>query len=111
MLISSISLGTLTGRHVDSYSYAFNMLLECPGPGEGGELQMGIGSRSVEHFDRGRTRTIPLKAGDCYFMRTDEHIHRVSPLEGPGVRAVINFAYANRATLTAVSYSSSRLYG
>lgn len=104
-------IGDIHGAHVDTYAYAFNLLIEAPPPGAGGLLEFVPGSTQPADLVGPRVRRVPLAAGDAYLLRTDRNVHRVSPLERAGRRVLLNFAYADETTVGLRSYSSSLLYG
>lgn len=105
-------VGDIHGGHVDTYPFAFNTMIEAPAEGTGGLLTMVKNSTAIEELDdEQKAQQIYIPTGDCYVLRADKAVHRVSPLNQPGRRTVINFAYADEATADTLSYSSSVLYG
>jgi hypothetical protein len=103
-------MGDIHGGHVDTYAFAFNLLVEAPPKGTGGTLEFVPGSTAIEDLDSPKVRRIDHEPGDCYFLKTDEAVHRVAPLTHPGRRMIINLGYANPATVDLQSYSASALY-
>lgn len=104
-------MGDIHGGHVDTYAFAFNLCIEAPGPGGGGELEMVPGSTVLAELDGDAVRRVAVEPGEAYLLRTDDTAHRVAPLTRPGRRTIINLAYADPATVELQSYSSSVLYG
>lgn len=104
--------GDIHGGHVDTYAFAFNISIDGTTPEDGGALEYVPGSVELEDLDGPRVRRAWHEPGDCYLVRTDLAVHRVSPLLRPEARrTILNFAYANPATLRLESYSTSSLYG
>jgi len=105
--------GDTHGGHIDSYPFAFNIMIEAPPEGVGGVLELVKNSNEIKDLDDiKKVQSVYIAAGDCYLLRTDKAVHRVSPLIKTGYqRTIINFAYANKASLNVKSYSSSILYG
>lgn len=104
--------GDIHGGHVDSYAFAFNVSIDGTVPEDGGALEYVPGSVALEDLEGPSVRRVWHEPGDCYFLRTDQAVHRVSPLLRPEARrTILNFAYANPATLHVESYSTSALYG
>ena len=105
-------IGDIHGGHVDTYPYAFNVMIEAPPRSAGGQLEMVKDSTVIKDLDdTSKVNRMYIPANTCYLLRTDKAVHRVSPLVSEGRRTVVNMAYANRDTLNEVSYSSSALYG
>lgn len=105
-------VGDVHGGHVDIYPFAFLIMVEAPPQDAGGHLTMVKGSTTIQDLDdEQKVKRVYVPTGDVYLLRADQAAHRVSPLTKSGRRTVINFAYANEATLNLESYSSSVLYG
>lgn len=102
--------GDVHGGHVDTYAFAFNLLVETPPKGGGGALEFVPGSAALEDLDGPKACRIEHQLGDCYLLKADQAIHRVAPLTRPGRRMVISLGYANPATIDLRSYSSELLY-
>jgi hypothetical protein len=98
------------GGHVDTYAYAFNLILHAPPSGKGGEVEVCFGSLSPLDLGTPSATIFELAPGDAYFLKTDSHVHGVRPVAGKYKRIGLNLAYANRATIGLMSYSSSKLY-
>lgn len=98
------------GGHVDTYAYAFNLILHAPPSGKGGEVQICFDSLDPLDLATPSATTLEFAPGDAYFLKTDSHVHGVRPIVGNYQRIGLNLAYANRATVQLVSYSSSKLY-
>lgn len=98
------------GGHVDTYAYAFNLILHTPPGGKGGEVEICFGSLNPLDLATPSATTLEFAPGDAYFLKTDSHVHGVRPVAGNYKRIGINLAYANRATIQLASYSSSQLY-
>lgn len=100
------------GGHVDTYAFAFNISIDGTTEADGGALEYVPGSVALEDLDGPLARRAYHAPGDCYLVKTDEAVHRVSPLRREGaLRTIFNFAFANPATVGLVSYSTSSLYG
>jgi len=99
--------GDVHGGHVDVYAFTFNVFIEGPQEGQGGALEMVPGSTRVADLDGPGVRRIWHRPGDCYFIRTDQAVHRVSPLTVPVRRSIVSMALANRETVDRRSYSTS----
>jgi hypothetical protein len=100
------------GGHVDTYAFAFNISIDGTTESDGGALEYVPGSVALEDLDGPLVRRAFHAPGDCYLVKTDEAVHRVSPLRRDGaLRTIFNFAFANPATVGLVSYSTSALYG
>lgn len=105
-------MGDIHGGHVDTYAFAFNISIDGTAEEDGGALEYVPGSVELDDLDGPEVRRAWHAAGDCYLVKTDEAVHRVSPLKRPEARrTILNFAYANPATLELQSYSTSSLYG
>jgi hypothetical protein len=103
--------GDIQGGHVDTYAFAFNIFIEGPPRDAGGALEYVPGKLELEDLEGPDVRRQWHDAGDCYFLKTDEAVHRVAPLTRPARRTIINMAFANPATVNLASYSTSILYG
>jgi hypothetical protein len=104
--------GDTHGGHIDTYPFAFNIMIEAPAEGSGGILELVKGSNVIKDLDDvTKVTSLYIPSGDCYLLRTDTTVHRVSPLINGGRRTIINFAYTNAVCLDLISYSSSLLYG
>jgi len=99
------------GGHVDTYSFAFNIVVEAPPIGSGGELLVAKGSLNPEDLAGSDVDRYSFLKNDAYFLRTDASVHGVAPLTGTGFRTIINMAYASAENKDAISYSSDSLYG
>jgi hypothetical protein len=97
------------GAHLDTYSFALNLIIETPPAGRGGVAKI-TGTKDQNPTVRFTEKEIPLKAGDVYFMRTNEAVHAVSPIKSNCRRVMFNFAYRSGADAASTSYSSSKLY-
>ena len=101
--------GDFHGGHLDSYSYAFNLIIDTPPPGEGGVVRI---LRVMNGDDRHSGPVdIPLRANDAYLMRTDIAEHMVTGVAEQSRRVAFNFAYKASRDVAQESYSSSTLYG
>ncbi len=98
------------GAHLDTYSFAFNIILETPPPGAGGVVTI-TDTRNQNPATGFAGKSIPLRPGDAYFMRTNMAVHGVSPLAADCRRLMLNFAYRAQTDAEETSYSSSKLYG
>lgn len=104
--------GDVHGGHVDTYAFAFNISIDGTSEVDGGALEYVPGSVALEDLEGPLVRRAYHAPGDCYLVKTDEAVHRVSPLRRQGaLRTIFNFAFANPATVGLVSYSTSSLYG
>lgn len=104
--------GDTHGGHIDTYPFAFNIMIEAPPRDMGGTLEIVKGSSVLQDLDyETKVTSVYIPPGDCYLLRTDKAVHRVSPLINSWRRTVINFAYTNAASLNVWSYSSGILYG
>jgi hypothetical protein len=101
--------GDYHGAHLDTYSFAFNLIIETPPPDAGGVVKI-TGARDQDPAIKFMEKSIPLRAGDAYFMRTNMAVHAVSPLAVDCRRLMFNFAYRSEGDAAATSYSSSKLY-
>jgi hypothetical protein len=79
------------GMHRDTYAYGVVLVVEAPGIGCGGVLEVW-GSSSLAPV------RVEVTAGDCIIIKADSHRHRVSPLlcEGSS-RLVLSFVYGASA--------------
>jgi hypothetical protein len=103
--------GDLHGAHIDTYAYAFNIVMQAPPLDvRGGELEVWFDSQSVNNRGKMPGTTFRFEPGDAYFLKTDTNLHHVRPIVGDHQRIVLNLAYANSKTKDATSYSSSQLY-
>jgi hypothetical protein len=100
--------GDFHGSHVDSYSFAFNIIIDTPPPGSGGVVKI-IEPQDSDPHDAVATE-IPLHPNDAYFMRTDIAIHMVTSIADHCRRVALNFAYKGLRDEAEESYSSSLLY-
>ena len=89
------------GRHIDTYSFAFNIMISSPPLNSGGELVI---------YSSGDKKLYTIESGSCYLIRTDKYEHEVLQLTQDTQRLVVNMSYANEGTLDLFSYSSSILY-
>ena len=80
-------LGDTHGWHLDDYPLALILIIEAPKGRHGGDVEYINAS--------GDTVVLRLLQDDAYLMRTDQRMHRVSPLEsGAGCRRIINLTYS-----------------
>jgi hypothetical protein len=100
--------GDYHGGHVDSYSFAFNVIIDTPPPGSGGVVKI-LESLDSDPFDENSIQ-IPLRANDAYFLRTDIAVHMVTQVAGESRRIALNFAYKAGRDDAQESYSSAQLY-
>jgi hypothetical protein len=100
--------GDYHGGHVDSYSFAFNVIIDTPPPGSGGVVKI-LESLDGDPFGE-KSMEIPLRANDAYFLRTDIAVHMVTQIEDQSRRIALNFAYKSGRDKAQESYSSSLLY-
>jgi hypothetical protein len=95
--------GDTHGWHWDDYAYALILVLEAPDPLVGGRVEyvpfVEWQKNNTEQYLRDLlmakpTRSAHIKAGQCYFMKTNTTLHRITPLAAPTTRtvAVITFA-------------------
>lgn len=98
------------GGHIDTYAYAFNLVLDAPALGDGGELVVAFGQSDPASLLGPEARIFHLNAGDAYFLKTDTNVHGVGAIKQGSSRVVINMAYANHATSALRSYSAAQLY-
>lgn len=101
--------GDYHGAHIDTYSFAFNIIIETPPPDAGGVLRIAR-ANDQDPAIMPIERSIPLRVGDAYLMRTNAAVHAVSPLAADCRRLIFNFAYRSELDTAEVSYSSSKLY-
>lgn len=100
--------GDFHGSHIDSYSYAFNLIIDTPPPGAGGLVRiLRVMNGDDRHDD---PVDIPLRANDAYLMRTDIAEHMVTSVSEQNRRVAFNFAYKASRDMAQESYSSSTLY-
>ncbi|MER7399326.1 ArpA protein [Streptomyces sp. NPDC000151] len=97
--------GDTHGWHWDDYSFALVWVVDCPPPRDGGSVQYVPGTtwnkadpQLHRQLAAGPVRTLDLRPGDRYLMRTDTTLHRVTPLRR-GRRLIVNMAYAARRDL------------
>lgn len=94
--------GDTHGWHFDDYPLALILILETPPATAGGV---------VEYRDAtGTLRSLGLRSGDAYLMRTDRLEHRVSEIVDPGsVRRILNFTYAIAGAMVEPNGTAHRL--
>jgi hypothetical protein len=97
------------GAHLDTYSFAFNIIMQTPPANAGGVVKI-VGLRDRTEPGKCPEREVRLRAGDAYFMRTNVAVHAVSPLMVDCPRTIFNFAYRSAVDMAETSYSSSKLY-
>jgi hypothetical protein len=117
-IVNSQSLpGDTHGWHWDDYSYAFIWVLEAPDPLLGGrvefvprvEWEKGDTETYLRNvLSKRQTRTAYIQAGQCYLMKTDTTLHRVTPLTGETTRSVAIFTFASPADMlsTKITHTS-----
>lgn len=104
--------GDVHGGHLDTYAYAFAIFIETPPEEAGGCLEFVPHSIEISDLDTPLAKRVGHKVGDCYFMKTNKAIHRVSPLWEEVKRTNLIFTYADDETMNIdISYSSQPLYG
>lgn len=89
------------GRHIDTYSFAFNLMILAPPQGSGGELAI---------YEGAEIRKFEIATASFYLIRTDKYEHEVLNLTQDVQRLVINMSYCNKETKDLYSYSSDLLY-
>jgi len=98
------------GAHVDTYPYTLTTVLEAPVDGNGGVLEYVPRSTSIADLATDKKRSIALRPGGAYVMRTDTSIHQVTQLRSDDRRLVLVFSYADAGTRETMSYSSAILH-
>lgn len=109
--------GETHGWHLDDPMYALIVVLESPGPDNGGCVEFIQDWRTLcrennldPHADvnagvelaesLGRIRSFSLERGECYFLNASENLHRVTPITKKGCkRKVLNMAYDHRSKI------------
>lgn len=100
-------VGDVHGAHVDSYSYAFNVLIRGPSPDDGGVVY--VCDSAAENMNQPLTALL-LKPGDAYFLysKTPHFVSALTRNDSP--RILLNFAYRSVDDRAVASYSSQSLY-
>ncbi|MEG4806094.1 hypothetical protein QUA82_00095 [Microcoleus sp. F8-D3] len=105
-------IGDVHGGHLDTYAYVFAIFIETPPEEAGGCLEFVPHSMEISDLDTPLAKRVGHNVGDCYFMKTNKAIHRVSPLWEEVKRTNLIFTYADDETRNIdISYSSPSLYG
>lgn len=89
------------GRHIDTYAFAFNLMISAPPVGAGGELAIYSGAKMQSYH---------IMEGSFYLIRTDKYEHEVLSLTAEAERLVVNMSYSNEDNKDLLSYSSDILY-
>lgn len=104
--------GDVHGGHLDTYAFVFVIFIQTPPEELGGGLEFVPHSMEISDLDTPLVHRIGHNVGDCYFMKANKTVHRVSPLLEEAQRTNIIFTYADEETQNIdISYSSDTLYG
>lgn len=105
-------VGDVHGGHLDTYAFAFAIFIETPPEEAGGCLEFVPHSMEISDLDKPLAKRVGHHVGDCYFMKTNQAVHRVLPLSEEVKRTNLIFTYADDETINIdISYSSQPLYG
>ncbi|GIQ69441.1 hypothetical protein DUZ99_03410 [Xylanibacillus composti] len=97
--------GDTHGWHWDDYAFALIWMVESPSPDDGAWIEYvphtEWNREDKEHcvqrvLDAHPVRRLHVPQGQCYFMKANTTMHRVSPLFGSSRRTVIVFTYASK---------------
>ncbi|MDM9582351.1 hypothetical protein [Nostoc sp. GT001] len=105
-------IGDVHGGHLDTYAFAFAIFIETPPKKAGGCLEFVPHSMEISDLDTSLAKRVGHHVGDCYFMKTNQSVHRVLPLSEEVKRTNLILTYADDETINIdISYSSQPLYG
>ncbi len=97
------------GWHWDDYSYALIWCIDEPNPIHGARVEYipnikwekkDTESYLIDVLRSNTVRSLHIKAGECYLMKADTCLHRVSPLTGSSKRTVVVMTYASTENLS-----------
>ena len=100
--------GDTHGWHWDDYAFALIHVVEAPDPLIGGRVEFIPNAtwdkenpeECVRNFLESRlVRSLHVRSGETYFMKTNTTMHRVSPLAGSTNRIAIVFTFASESDL------------
>jgi hypothetical protein len=106
--------GDTHGWHWDDYGYALIWVVESPDALSGGRVEfiprVPWLRENTEQWLRDvlssrHVRSHYVRPGQCYFMKANTTLHRVSPLTGETRRTVIVYSYASDADLSDATIS------
>lgn len=107
--------GDTHGGHKDPFRYTFGLALELPGKYErGGHLEYVPESDDPALLEQKKQRhEHHMQAGDAYFLhRSDQHIHRVAPLQlAQSRRTMLSLALSTPDEASLPSDESEAVYG
>ncbi|GGK42820.1 hypothetical protein GCM10011322_32360 [Salinarimonas ramus] len=118
ILNSATASGDTHGWHWDDYAYALIFVIEAPDPFLGGRVEymphVEWRKEDTEQYLRGlltssETRSAYVKAGQCYLMKANTTLHRVTPLTGDTRRTVVVFTYASPEDMTSDSITHTSM--
>lgn len=105
---SQQSTGDTHGWHWDDYTFALIWIVEAPERGEGALIEY-IPHTEWDQSDKencvkktlaaGSVNSMYVPQGQCYFMKANTTLHRITPLTGTSRRTVIVFTYAAQEDL------------
>lgn len=109
-VINSLSTPRDThGWHWDDYAFALIWCVDEPDPLSGGRVEYvphsiwkkdDPESGLRETLRENPITSLHLKEGDCYFMKSNTCLHRVTPILGETKRTAVIYAFASTADLT-----------
>ncbi|MFD3684802.1 hypothetical protein ACFWTE_08310 [Nocardiopsis sp. NPDC058631] len=104
--------GDTHGAHTDDYPIALVLFVEAPAQAaDGGLLEYTPHHAALSGLESAAARRAHHLPGQGYLLRADTTAHRVTPLNGPGLRrAVLNLAYTTPDRQQARTTSAAQLY-
>jgi L-lysine 4-chlorinase len=105
--------GDCHGPHCDEFPYAFNVAVRTPGKrAKGGVLEFVPNCTDPAALATAHCQRVPFNPGDAYFMRTDNSVHQVTPLEHDREsRTVISLALSPVGVPDVPSTSTDAMFG
>ena len=103
--------GDRHGGHIDTYPYAFTILIDAPPFELGGALEYVPYSTQAFDLRTQKKRYANHAAGDAYLLRADKTVHGVSSLARNADRISLVFSYADEETAhIPMAFGSNLLY-
>jgi len=120
LVVNVLEPGASHGWHFDTNEFAVSLVTQPPESGGSFQYAPQIrtpedgnprGIANVLDGERGRVRSLDLKAGDLQLFFGRYSLHRVAPVGGSRSRHTVIFAYARQPDLMSKAEKSRQLFG
>ena len=114
ILNSQCQTGDTHGWHWDDYTYALIWIVDAPDPLSGGRIEYVPHTKwnkdapretLCEILETREVHSRHIQAGNCYLMKANTTLHRITPLTSNTRRTVVVYTFASEADLSDESIS------